>query len=93
METIKLKKSKKNAEVQDNSKSSKLIEREDLAKTPFTVVTTNGESFGTMGKYRITEFYATKEEVKKDLEQMTWNRIVQVAMLVAETMKEQTIKN
>lgn len=83
MEVVKSKKSTKNVKTQDNSNCSKeLIKREDMKDSPFQVVTTKGQSFGIMGEYRITEMYETVEEVKRELERMTWNRLVQVVMIL-----------
>ena len=35
-----------------------------------------------MGDYRLTEKAKSKDEVVKELEKITWNRIVQVIMLL-----------
>lgn len=72
-------------------KASELIKRTEIENTPFTVVTIKEESFGSMGKYRITEIYKTEDEVKKELENITWNRIVQVMLLITESLKENEI--
>ena len=37
---------------------------------------------GTMGKYRITEQYDSKEDCIIDVGNITWNRIVQVLILI-----------
>jgi SpoVK/Ycf46/Vps4 family AAA+-type ATPase len=37
-----------------------------------------------MGDYRLTEKSADESEVIKELEKITWNRIVQVVMLLEE---------
>ncbi len=71
-----------------NSKKEELIKREDIKDSPFTVITTEEGSFGSMGKFRITELYKKPEEVKKELAKMTWNRIVQVMLLLMETGKD-----
>jgi hypothetical protein len=35
-----------------------------------------------MGKYRLTEEFKTVDECKEDLKEITWNRIVQVLVLI-----------
>ncbi len=74
----------------DSSNSSKEgeVERKEIENSPFTVIRIGEECFGSMGKYRITEIYESIEEVEKELEVITWNRIVQVIILMIETKKE-----
>lgn len=67
-----------------DSKSSELIERFELENSPFTIITTEEGSFGAMGKYRITE-PGLKEDIEKELNEITWNRIVQVMLILLET--------
>jgi hypothetical protein len=71
-----------------NASSKELIKREEIAKTPFTIVTVKGESFGTMGEYRITEARETAEEVREELKEMSWNRIIQVVMILTKKITE-----
>lgn len=72
----------------DNNKEvQELVKREEVEQTPFTIVTTEEGSFLTMGKYRLTEA-KTIEEIRKEAKQVTWNRLIQVIMLLNETMKE-----
>jgi hypothetical protein len=53
------------------------------------VVTVEGKSFGTMGNYRITEEKDSVREVKEELESITWNRIIQVILLLEDISKKQ----
>lgn len=64
------------------------VERKEIENSPFTAIRIGDECFGSMGKYRITEVYESIEEVEKELEVITWNRIVQVVILMIETKKE-----
>ena len=59
------------------------ISRHEVEESPFTVVG-NGEGgwVGTMGKYRITEQYDSKEDCMIEVGKITWNRIVQVLILI-----------
>jgi hypothetical protein len=68
--------------------SKELIKREEIENTPFTIVTVNKESFGAMGEYRITEPRETAEEVREELKEINWNRIVQVMMILTKKITE-----
>jgi hypothetical protein len=70
-----------------NSGNQELIKRTEMANSPFEIITTEEGSFGVMGKWRITET-STEEIIKTELEQITWNRIVQVIALINEAQKE-----
>jgi hypothetical protein len=71
-----------------DSGNKELIKKEEIKDSPFTVVTINGESFGVMGGYRVTKKTGTVEQIKKELEKITWNRIVQVMMILKELQTE-----
>ena len=60
------------------------IKRVEIPDSPFHVITIDGESFGVMGDYRLTEKSASETEVREELKKITWNRIVQVVMLLEE---------
>ena len=64
----------------NSSKNEELVKRKGIKDTPFEVITIDGESFGTMGAYRLTEKYDNVKECEKDLKKMTWNRVLQVMM-------------
>ncbi len=70
-----------------SSQNEELIKREDIKDSPFQVVTTEEGSFGVMGKWRITEL-GTKEEIKGELEVISWNRIVQIIVLINDSFKK-----
>ena len=71
----------------NNTQVEELVKREEVEHTPFTIVTTEEGSFLTMGKYRLTEAQ-TIEEVRQEAKKVTWNRLIQVMMLLNETMGE-----
>jgi hypothetical protein len=74
--------------ITDNKKSGEeLIKRKDIKDSPFEIITINGESFGAMGQYRITEKGKFKD-IEKELSKITWNRIVQVVMLLDEAKEK-----
>ncbi len=76
-----------------DAENSEMIKREDIKNTPFTIIslTDKNEHFAVMGEYRVTEVYKTKAKAKKEVEEITWNRIIQVVMILNE--KNVTIKN
>ena len=82
-----------NVKEADNKDSLKteMIERNEIKGTPFTIISTNGEHFGVMGSYRITENMNSVGEVEDELKCITWNRIVQVMMILNE-LKETASK-
>lgn len=64
------------------------IARTDIEDTPFTIVETPDGVFGSLGKYRLTDFHKTKQEAMDDLLPMTWNRVVQLVSLVTTILNE-----
>lgn len=75
-------------------KGTELVTRKEVKDSPFVVIgiTAKEESekkeyFGVLGNYRITETYDTSEEVEKLLKKITWNRIVQVILIISELNK------
>lgn len=87
METLEKESSLTNVEELTNKNSgSELIERYPIPDSPFTVITINEKEkhFGVMGEYRVTEEKDTRGEVVDELEKITWNRIIQVMMILDE---------
>ena len=59
------------------------LSRHDVEDSPFVVIGNEENGFvGTMGKYRITEEYQSVDECKDELSKITWNRIIQVLVLI-----------
>ncbi len=73
-------------------KAEELIKRTDIKDSPFTVIETEGKIFGTMGQYRVTEVMDSFEECKEELEKFSWNRVMQVIMLLNEQLNSNEIK-
>lgn len=69
----------------DNTES--YYEKEEVKGTPFTIITLENRIFGTIGEHRITEYSTSKTEIRKELEKITWNRIVQVLAILIEKLK------
>lgn len=72
----------------EERKTEELITRDEIKDSPFHVIGTEQGFFGSVGKYRITEPKKTKKEVEKELSEITWNRIVQVMLILLETHKD-----
>lgn len=64
--------------------SNELITRDEVKDSPFTIIGIEGQYFATMGMYRITETYSSKEEAEEEVKKITWNRIIQVVQLLTE---------
>jgi len=79
----------------DKKKSGKeeLVKRKQLKDSPFEIITQEGYSFGVMGEYRVTEKADTVKEIEKELKKITWNRIIQVVMILTEVINKQKTKN
>ena len=89
MEDTKVKQLQPNAKKVDKEESlnEELIKRKQITDSPFEVITRDGYSFGVMGNYRLTEPNYSKNQVKevsKQLEKVTWNRVIQVIMILDE---------
>ena len=72
----------------NTTKTEELVKRTDIVDSPFVVVTTEEGSFVTMGKYRLTEPFESEEEAIINGSEITWNRIIQVLMLINQEMEE-----
>lgn len=64
------------------SNADYLIEYKAIPNTPFTIVTTENGVMGVMGNNQITERRETVEEVEAELKEITWDRIMQVIMIL-----------
>lgn len=68
-----------------DSGSKQMVERTEIKDTPFTVISLEGkEHFGVMGEYRVTEGMESKGHVEDELKRITWNRMIQVMMIIDE---------
>lgn len=79
-----------NAKETDN-KNYSLIEKTDVEDTPFMIISTEEGHFIVMGENRLSEPYKNKAEALTAAKKITWNRIVQVILIISD--KLETIKN
>ncbi len=70
-----------NASETDNKE---LISKTEIRDTPFTVIEIDKQFFGVMGQHRITEVSDNKMKVIKELKKFSWNRVMQVMMLLGQ---------
>jgi hypothetical protein len=73
-------------------KNQSLIERVKVEDSPFEIISMEGYHFGVMGDYRLTEKSNDIEEIKKNLESITWNRLIQVIMILDELKEKHNDK-
>lgn len=86
--------SQTNVEEQPKQNSSKLIEREPIENSPFTLIKNEKEEyFIVMGNYRITEIHNSKEEAITYLMRNTYNVILTMITIVHEKLKEMENNN
>jgi len=78
--------------IKHDSGNEELIKRESIKDSPFEVITQNGVSFGVMGNYRLTEESKDANNVRDELAKITWNRIVQVIMVLEDFNKKNNNK-
>jgi hypothetical protein len=95
MEETKVKQLYTSVEETNEKSSSKeeLIKRKEVKNSPFTVITHEGQSFGVMGEYRVTEKMDSAKAVEKEVTKITWNRIVQVMMILNDLNNKQQKKD
>jgi len=76
-----------NAE-QETKQDSKLVERENVEGTPFTLYKSENLWYVLLGKYRMSKEFETKEEAKEDAQRNDWERTMQVVGVMIENYNE-----
>lgn len=67
----------------DNNQSGKIIERDQIPNTPFTLVTEMGEGhFLAIGNYRITEKTRNLDELLQKIETRDWNLLINTIIAI-----------
>ncbi len=90
MEKLNIKGNAKEADNADSSKNEQLVTRTNIENSPFEIIGIKDkkEYFATLGEYRITEIFKTKKEAIKEVSEITWNRIIQVQMILIEKLNK-----
>ncbi len=71
----------------ENQPKTMIIEREEIERTPFLLVTHERGSFIALGNYRISENYETKEEALKYIEKINWDNLFNVMVSLVQHLK------
>ena len=71
--------------------NQELIKRHEIKDTPFTIVEIDGEFFGAMGQYRLTEKFNTYEEAHNTITANTWNNITNLILTLHEILKSNNL--
>lgn len=79
-------------ETTNSNSNSKLVEREEIKNTPFTAVKFEDKWFLTMGKYRLTDGLASKEDVINEAKDASWFRIMQIIQIMIDEDKNKIIE-
>ena len=67
--------------------NEQLIKRHEIPTTPFTIVEIEGEYFGSMGNYRLTEKFKSFEEAHDAITANTWNNVTNLIITIHEILK------
>jgi len=73
------------------SGSRQLLEQVPIEDTPFTAVKLDDKWFLTLGKYRLSEVMPSLEMVKEDAKDASWNRIMQIILIMIKENEQQKI--
>ena len=78
-------------EIEKNENPEELFSKTQIENTPFLIIHNKEKNiaFGVFGKYKITRDYNNPEEVKNELTDFTWDKIITVMTLVHEMLKNQ----
>lgn len=70
----------------ETTEKEELLEQHKVQDTPFTIVKYGEQWFLTMGKYRLTEPSKSREIIEQQINDVSWDRIMQVMMVTIEEM-------
>ena len=75
-------------EIKEENKE--LITRKQVKDSPFEVIgiTDKKEFFAVLGEYRITEKFNSEKEAIKEVKGISWNRVIQVMMILIEKLNK-----
>ncbi len=78
---------KQQDELLNTTDNKQLMEFIKVDNTPFTIVKHENVYYGVIGNHRITEGYDSEKEIKKELEKINWDRLVQVIWAIVNKFK------
>jgi len=79
-------------EITKNENPTEIYSKTPVENTPFLIIYNEEQkiAFGVFGQYKITKDFNNPEEVKDELTNMTWDKIITVMSLVYEMLKSQS---
>jgi hypothetical protein len=77
----------------DAENVAELFTRTPIKDSPFMLVCTDDGYFVCLGLYRLSELYENKQDALDFINDMTWNNIINVAMVISEIMKNKTLSD
>ena len=82
-------------QVKKNPNPTEIFSKMPIENTPFMVIYNEEQkiAFGVFGKYKITKDFNKPDEVKDELTNMTWDKIITVMSLVYDMLKSQNLPN
>lgn len=77
-----------------NKQAKELVSRNDVKDTPFTIISLldKNEHFAVLGEYRITEKYDKAIKAEAEVIRITWNRVIQVMLILNKKINLNEIK-
>lgn len=81
-------------EIVKNENATELFTKTQIENTPFLIIHNKEKNiaFGVFGKYKITRDYNNPDEVKNELTEFTWDKIITIMSLVYDLLKNQEIE-
>ena len=78
--------------IKKHEKPEEIFSKEQIKDTPFLVIYNPDKkiAFGVFGQFKITKDFENPEDVKNELSNMTWDKIITVMTLVYEMLKSQS---
>lgn len=78
-------------QVKKNENPTEIFSKMPIENTPFLIIYNEEQkiAFGVFGQYKITKDFDNTDDVRKELTNMTWDKIITVMSLVYEMLKSQ----
>ena len=82
-------------QVKKNENPTEIFSKIPIENTPFLIIYNEEQkiAFGVFGKYKITKDFENPEDVKNELTNMTWDKIITVMSLVYDMLESQNQPN
>lgn len=73
---------------EDKTVNEELVTRIDVEDSPFVIIGTDRGYFVSLGEFRLSDTFKTEEEAWDDAVSMTWNRMIQVVMVLLDKREQ-----